>query len=93
MRGASRSAAITRMDSHFSLDKLEKGRAARIVAFADRDPDLVVKLREIGFAEEDEVELLAVGLIGGTPLSVRLNRTIIALRRSEAAHIEVEPVS
>ena len=66
------------------------GRTARIVGFADGDAGLVAKLREIGFAEGDEVEILARGWLGGAPLSVRLNRTVIALRKSEAALVTVE---
>lgn len=84
---------MTQQTERTSLDRLKRGVSARITGFSDRDAELVVKLREIGFAEEDEVELLARGLIGGTPLSVRLNRTVIALRRLEAALIEVEPVA
>jgi ferrous iron transport protein A len=66
------------------------GQVARVTGFADSDPRLVAKLREIGFAEGDEVELLGRGWLGGAPLSIRLNRTVIALRRGEAALIQVE---
>ena len=38
----------------------------------------------------DEVELLATGWLGGAPLSIRLNRTVIALRKGEAALVQVE---
>lgn len=72
------------------LDRLQKGRIGRVAGFADEPGELVAKLREIGFAEGDEVELLARGWLGGAPLSVRLNRTVIALRKSEAALIRVE---
>ena len=57
------------------------------------DESLVAKLREIGFAEGDEVELLARGWLGGAPLSFRLNRTVIALRKGEAAMVLVEPAA
>jgi ferrous iron transport protein A len=72
------------------LDRLAKGRTGRVSGFADSDAKLVAKLREIGFAEGDEVELLARGWLGGAPLSIRLNRTIIALRKGEAALVLVE---
>ena len=49
------------------------------------------KLREVGFSEGDEVEMLGYGPFGGRTLAVRLNRTIIALRGPEAALVEVEP--
>lgn len=74
----------------FGLDRLAKGRVARVSGFAPGHERLVVKLREIGFAEGDEVELLATGWLGGAPLSFRLNRTMIALRRGEAAVVQVE---
>jgi ferrous iron transport protein A len=72
------------------LDRLAKGSVGRVSGFSQGDEKLVAKLREIGFAEGDEVELLAVGWLGGAPLSFRLNRTVIALRKSEAALVQVE---
>jgi ferrous iron transport protein A len=75
----------------FGLDRLAKGRVGRVMGFAPLgDEKLVAKLREIGFAEGDEVELLAKGWLGGAPLSIRLNRTVIALRKGEAALVMVE---
>ncbi len=74
-----------------TLDQLENGAVARIASIGVLDPDLEVKLREMGFCEGDEVELLATGPLGGQPLAVRLNRRIVALRRGEAASIEIEP--
>lgn len=73
------------------MHTLEKGAVARVTGFGVGDESLVAKLREIGFAEGDEVELLAKGWLGGAPLSFRLNRTVIALRRAEAAMVMVEP--
>jgi ferrous iron transport protein A len=75
----------------FGLDHLPKGMAGRVTGFGLGDEKLVAKLREIGFAEGDEVELLAKGWLGGAPLSFRLNRTVIALRKAEAALVRVEP--
>ncbi len=72
------------------LDRLPKGSVGRVSGFSQGDEKLVAKLREIGFAEGDEVELLAVGWLGRAPLSFRLNRTVIALRKSEAALVQVE---
>ncbi len=73
------------------MDTLTRRVIARVVGFGAGDQSLVAKLREIGFAEGDEVELLAKGWLGGAPLSFRLNRTVIALRKSEAALVLVEP--
>ena len=82
------------MDSEslsLALDRLPKGTSGRVTGFRPGDETLITKLREIGFAEGDEVELLARGWLGGAPLSFRLNRTVIALRRGEAAMVFVEP--
>jgi ferrous iron transport protein A len=75
----------------FGLDRLPKGIMGRVSGFAPGDDKLIAKLREIGFAEGDEVELLGRGWLGGAPLSIRLNRTMIALRLGEAALVRVEP--
>lgn len=76
--------------SSFGLDRLALGQIGRVTGFGDSDDKLVAKLREIGFAEGDEVELLGRGWLGGAPLSIRLNRTVIALRKGEAALVKVE---
>lgn len=75
------------------LHTLAKGAVARVAGFGPGDESLVAKLREIGFAEGDEVELLARGWLGGAPLSFRLNRTVVALRKAEAALVLVEPAT
>ena len=75
------------------MHTLGKGTVARVSGFGVGDESLVAKLREIGFAEGDEVELLARGWLGGAPLSFRLNRTVIALRKGEAAMVLVEPAA
>lgn len=80
-------------DTRLPLNKLAKGVIARVNSFGQDDSALVAKLREIGFAEGDEVELMERGWLGGAPLSIRLNRTLIALRKREAALVLVEPLS
>ncbi len=77
----------------FGMHMLGRGKVARVRGFRVGDESLVAKLREIGFAEGDEVELLARGWLGGAPLSFRLNRTVIALRKGEAAMVLVEPAA
>ncbi|MEZ5892928.1 MAG: FeoA family protein [Parvularculaceae bacterium] len=72
------------------LIHLKKGAVARVTGISAADPLVEAKLREIGFAEMDEVELAHQGPIGGKPLCFRLNRTLIALRAEEAAAISVE---
>jgi len=72
------------------LNELPFGRIARVSGIDSATIELEAKLREVGFAEGDEVEMLNHGPFRGRTLSVRLNRSIIALRGSEAALIEVD---
>jgi ferrous iron transport protein A len=73
------------------LNELSRGHVAR-VAGVQADAALEAKLREVGFAEGDEIEMLGRGPwpFGWRTLAVRVNRTIIALRVTEAASIDVE---
>jgi ferrous iron transport protein A len=73
-----------------TINDLAKGVAARVIAIRDDGGEISEKLREFGFSEGDEVEVLAFGPLGGQPLAVRLNRTIVAMRSAEAAAIEVQ---
>lgn len=75
------------------LSDLAKGRTAKILGLTCSDPAMEAKLREVGFAEEDEIEVMHAGPLNGRPLCVRLNRTLIALRADEAAAIDVEPLA
>jgi ferrous iron transport protein A len=75
------------------LSELPPGRRARVASIDNATAELEAKLREVGFSEGDEVEMLTHGPFGGRTLAVRLNRSIIALRGPEAASIRVEDVS
>jgi ferrous iron transport protein A len=72
-----------------TLQTLRKGQKGRVRSIATTDEDLAVKLREIGFSEGDEVEMITSGPFG-EPLAVRLNRTMVALRSNEAAAVELD---
>lgn len=74
--------------SPLTLAGLPAGRVARVAGFADGAPGFEMRLREVGFAEGDAVEVLHHAPFGDA-VSVRLNRTIIALRREEAAALLV----
>lgn len=74
------------------LSELLPGGVGRVVAIAEAQ-DLEAKLREVGFSEGDEVEMLTHGPFGGRTIAVRLNRSIIALRGAEAELIRIEEVS
>ena len=75
-----------------TLDKLKRNIVARVTGFQTSDDELETRLREIGFAEGDQVEALHFGLFGRNPMSVRLNGALIALRKTEAQAVLVEPV-
>ena len=78
-----------------TLDGFESGRQARIVAvdwprLAD---DEGKRLRALGVDEGAEVAILHRGIFGTRdPLAIRLGAMTVALRRSHAAAIEVEPL-
>ena len=80
----------TRLSAH-TLAGLKKGDRAQIAGISADDAALALKLREMGFSEGDNVELVTMGPFGGQPLAVRLNRTLIAMRFAEAAAIAVVP--
>lgn len=67
-----------------TLADLRAGQLAHVLGFGNVDGALEAKLREIGFCEGDEVQLVARGPLGGWPIAVRLNRRIIAMRQTEA---------
>lgn len=47
------------------------------------------RLRELGFVAGEEVKVVAVGPVGREPLLVQVGYTRFALRRSEAARVQV----
>jgi Fe2+ transport system protein FeoA len=53
------------------------------------DQDLLLRLAEIGFVPGERVRIVATGMFGREPLAVRLGHTTFALRRHEAALIQV----
>ncbi len=76
-----------------TLDGLEYGRSARIVAVAwDRlASDEAKRLRALGVDEGAELTVIHRGVFGTRdPLALRLGNMTIALRRSHALAIGVE---
>ena len=73
------------------LDELAKGGRAVVKAVHQRSAEDVVarRLMELGFVPGEPVRLLATGPLGGEPLLVQVGYTRFALRRAEAARIEV----
>ena len=78
-----------------SIEHLLPGEIATITAI-DRggvDCATATRLHELGFDEGVDVELLHRAPFGGDPLAVRVGNMVIALRRSMARLIEVEPAA
>ena len=59
----------------------------------DRHPHdpIARRLRELGFVAGEPVQVVAQGPFGAEPLLVQVGYTRFALRRSEAARVEVMP--
>lgn len=81
------------MAESLRLHDLKKGDQARVTGIEPHDAELEAKLREIGFAEGDEVEVVHLGPIAGKPICARLNETLIDLRTEEARAIMIEPAT
>jgi ferrous iron transport protein A len=75
------------------LSELAKGATAVIHEVEDvklNDP-ISQRLRELGFVRGEPVRVVAHGPIGGDPLLVQIGFTRFALRRAEAARVQVIP--
>jgi len=75
------------------LDELELHRPARVAGLTPPPaaPEWAQWLTEIGFIPGEPVTLLARARPGGDPMVVRVGDSTFALRRAEAACIQVEP--
>lgn len=74
-----------------TLDLASIGHAltVRQVEAPQAAPEWARWLEEIGFIVGEQVMLMARGLPGGDPLVVRIGQSTFALRRAEAACIQV----
>ena len=75
------------------LSDLAKGATAVIHEVEDANPTdpIAGRLREIGFVRGEPVRIVAKGPIGGEPILVQIGSTRFALRRAEAARVQVIP--
>lgn len=75
------------------LHQLQKYQAARVTGFRacadDSDQQVVMRLMEIGFLPGETVHVIATGFPKSDPLAVRVGQSTFALRRHEAAWVEV----
>ncbi len=71
---------------------LRRGERATISAIdASGDDKAILRLHEMGFDDGVDIEVLHRGPVGGDPLAVRVGNMTVALRKSLAARISVEP--
>lgn len=71
-----------------TLADLRPGQGGRVAAIDAAGP-LADGLGEAGFTRGADVAVLRRGPVGGTPLSVRVGRAVIALRKEEAAAVRL----
>lgn len=55
-------------------------------------PEWARALEEIGFIPGESVKVMARGIPGGEPLSVRVGASTFALRRAEAQCVHIAPI-
>lgn len=73
------------------LTELPRRTPAIVESVEDHGPQdsIARRLRELGFVNGEEVEIVAKGPLGGEPLLVQVGFTRFALRRSEAARVRL----
>jgi ferrous iron transport protein A len=74
-----------------NLSELPRRTAATVESVDDLAPNDAIarRLRELGFVGGERVEVLAAGPVGAEPLLVQVGYTRFALRRAEAARVQV----
>ena len=72
------------------LNKIETGRKARVVWIASEDA-MAVRLKDLGFAPEEEVSCVLEGKKGGMRAYLVRN-AVIGIRNSNAGEIFVRPI-
>ncbi|WP_152624851.1 FeoA family protein [Xanthomonas sp. GPE 39] len=77
-----------------TLSDMPLRSSALVEAVHERQPNDAIarRLRELGFVAGEQVQVLTSGPIGGEPLLVQVGYTRFALRRSEAARVQVSPL-
>lgn len=85
---ALRPAATQRLDLAVTGQLYAVGRVTADPRVPERDR----QLEEIGFHAGEHVMVMTRGFPGGDPLVVRIGQSTFALRRDEAACVEIEPL-
>jgi ferrous iron transport protein A len=73
------------------LSDLPKGTAAMVdrVDDAHAADAIAQRLRDLGFVQGERVRVVATGPLGADPLLIQIGYTRFALRRAEAARVNV----
>ena len=76
-----------------NLAQLKKGESATVIGLADDDETGVVlmktRLQELGFLPGERIHVHAEAFPGKDPMAIRIENSIFALRRLEAAKVYV----
>jgi ferrous iron transport protein A len=83
------------MSQPLPIERLSPGQTATITGIdrAGLDPLTARRLQELGFDEGVDIELLHRAPFGGDPLALRVGNMVVAVRRSMAALIDIEPAA
>jgi len=73
-----------------TLSELKKGVRARIISVNAATDELTRSFLEIGILEGSPIRVVHQAPFGGDPIAVEVRGALIALRRQEAAGIDVE---
>jgi ferrous iron transport protein A len=75
------------------LDRVDPGVAYAVhrIQYPDSAADWPQRLEELGFLPGERVMVMARAVPGGDPLAVRVGHDTYALRRQEAACVQVKP--
>ena len=71
------------------LDRIKVGQKAVVSAINGCAPELLSKLVSMGLVAGSEVTVTQRGLFG-SPINIKLFGSVVSLRRTEAAHVEVQ---
>jgi Fe2+ transport system protein FeoA len=74
-----------------TLAELKKGDRARIISIHAAEP-AVQRLMVLGLVEGAELRCLGASL-GGDPLEFRIYGSAVSLRRADARHFEIDPLT
>jgi ferrous iron transport protein A len=85
----------TRITASLNLETLPRRRQAivHLIDWARLGAPEARRLRELGFDEGVEVEVLHRATLGRGPVACRIGRMTVALRRAVAAAIHVAPIA